>query len=97
MVDDIMSEGTYGKEKELQTQIQQGGPIQSDAGQQQFVPPQLQQTDVFNQVSSRPSEPTIAGADQMGLVKMSGKEALRAAYSAYPSDSILQLYDSLDT
>tara|TARA_R100001510_G_C7552774_1_gene135903 strand:+ start:181 stop:474 length:294 start_codon:yes stop_codon:yes gene_type:complete len=97
MAEDVMAGGTYGKEKELQTQIEQGGAIQQEQQESQFLPPALNQIDAFNTVTERQSEPTITGADQMGLIKMSGKEALRAAYDAYPSESILQLYNSLES
>ncbi len=97
MAEDVMAGGTYGAEKNLQSQIQQGGPIQQSEQQEpQYLPPALNQIDAFNTVTERPSEATITGADQMGILKMSGKEALRAAYNAYPSESILQLYNSLD-
>lgn len=97
MAEDVMAGGTYGAEKNLQSQIEQGGPIQAEEQQQpQYLPPALQSIDAFNTVTDNPSEATLTGADQMGILKMSGKEALRAAYNAYPSESILQLYNSLD-
>ena len=95
MAEDVMAGGTYGKEKDLQSQIEQGGPIQGEQ-EPQYLPPALQQQAVFDTATDNPSEPTVTGADQMGILKMSGKEALRAAYNAYPSESILQLYNSLD-
>ena len=97
MAEDVMAGGTYGKEKDLQSQIQQGGPIQGEETQNQtFAPPALRQVDAFNQSTERASEPTATGVETMGLLKMSGKEALLVAYNAYPSETILQLYNSLE-
>lgn len=99
MAKNVMAGGTYGEEKKLQEQISQGGINITPAEEtqtQQFVAPPLQATDAFNPVTKYPSEPTLTGADKMGLVQVSGKEALRAAYNAYPSEAILQLYNSLD-
>jgi len=99
MAEDIMAGGTYGKEKQLQDQVAQGGvditPEQTQATQQ-FVAPPLQQIDAFSQATERASEPTATGTETMGLIQMSGKEALLAAYNAYPSEAILQLYNSLE-
>ena len=47
MAEDVMAGGTYGKEKELQTQIEQGGAIQQEQQESQFLPPALNQIDAF--------------------------------------------------
>lgn len=98
MAEDILVGGTYGEETKLEKQVQQGGvDITPEETQgQQFVAPALQSIDAFNTGTQNPSEPTLTGADGMGLVQMSGKESLRLAYNAFPSETILQLYNSLD-
>ena len=98
MAEDILVGGTYGEETKLQNQISQGGVdiTPEETEEQQYVAPALQSIDAFNTGTQNPSEPTLTGAETMGLVQMSGKESLRLAYGAYPSETILQLYNSLD-
>ena len=85
MAEDILVGGTYGEETKIQNQISQGGvditPLKKQ--EQQYVAPALQSIDAFNTGTQNPSEPTLTGADTMGLVQMSGKRSLRLAYGAY--------------